>query len=479
MIQGVEGESSMATRTYYGICTSESTDTQKRVKVSDTDIKSGFNFQEGDLLVVFFAHTNTESNPSIVVYNQDTNYEVSFTTDEGKLIKSIDIEAGMENAWAAGETVIFAYTQQSNSTTYYWELIDGNHASVETYGDTKLFDDNELNNLLAGIYDGDEDIALTPNTLKKFFDLLTVGKEEEEEDEQPLGLKWTPSETGEVQNLGILSLTNNTDGVTITYPIKSKITQMVDNLGLRNITHTGQLTNNGNGAAGKGGAIADAEPFITRDVPNNLYLETNKGIFYGNPEDLDDDNLLSVGIVLNNTADQLTITGTTGVVLSPFAEIRGNASVSGTITANNDIVIKDNKNNTVATMQLNGNIRGGAVYGGTVYENNVALKNKYSAYLDVQMKTLNNIVIEANSNPTSATNGHVYLDTTRSGWEELGVVGYNITYAGSNTQDAKYINLWEYNLVKSQHHICLGLYNTRNQKVKVKINVYILYRKII
>lgn len=475
----------MAVRTYYGTCTTESDEVEKRVYVPDTDIKSGFNFQEGDLLVVFFAHTNTESNPSIVVYNQDTNYEVSFTTDEGKLIKSIDIEAGMENAWAAGETVIFAYTQQSNSTTYYWELVDGNHASIETYGDTKLFDDSQLKNLLAGNYDGDEDIALTPNALKQFYDLL----KNTDDDDSPLKLKWTQDDnaTGESQNLGTLSLTNDTGGVIITYPIESKITQMINNLGLKNITHTGQLANNGNGAIGEDGETADAEPFITRIVPNNLYLEANRGIFYGEPEDLDDDNLLSVGIVLNNTADQLTITGTTGVVLSPFAEIRGNASVSGTITANNDIVIKDNKNNTVATMQLNGNIRGGAVYGGTVYENNVALKNKYGPLYKVVRKNVKpstgnpqTVTMKANSHYNINDDMHFYLNVdTETNWTPIGVVGYNISELKSGEGQPFLMNLWESCIVTHDGNKCVqyALYNHGNKKNKVYVTFSILYMK--
>ena len=130
----------MAVRTYYGTCITEADESIKEVYVSDSDLAQGtFNFEEGDLLVVFFADTNTENEPSIVVYNKDTNQEVSTSDDSGKLIKSLDIEANMANAWAAGETVIFAYTQKSiDPGTYYWELIDGAHATTETYGDVKL-----------------------------------------------------------------------------------------------------------------------------------------------------------------------------------------------------------------------------------------------------------------------------------------------------------------------------------------------------
>ena len=294
----------MAVRTYYGTCKTASGESEKKVYVPDLDLtvgNNGFNFQEGDLLVVFFAQTNTISGPSIVVYIQDPEVETSTTSDIGKYIKSLDVEANMENAWAAGETVIFAYTQQSTSGTYYWELINANHASIETYGDTKLFDEDNLNNLLAGTYDGEQDIALTPNTLKKFYDLL-----QGQEDESPLGLKWTPYEEGEAQNLGVLSLSNDSNGVMLTYPIETKIQEYINQN--PTITHTGQLVNNGNGG-GEGHELDEAEPFITRIIPNDLYFGNEKGLYYGIPNTNPESQEITAypRIILNDSENKISI----------------------------------------------------------------------------------------------------------------------------------------------------------------------------
>ena len=100
--------------------------------------------------------------PSIVVYLQDPEDETSTTTDSGKLIKSVDVEANMENAWAAGETVIFAYTQLNIGGVYYWELINAFHATMDTYGDTKLFDDTDFVTWIGEPIDEDDStVALT------------------------------------------------------------------------------------------------------------------------------------------------------------------------------------------------------------------------------------------------------------------------------------------------------------------------------
>ena len=81
----------MAVRTYYGTCITEADESIKEVYVSDSDLAQGtFNFEEGDLLVVFFADTNTENEPSIVVYNKDTNQEVSTSDEVNKFADAIN-----------------------------------------------------------------------------------------------------------------------------------------------------------------------------------------------------------------------------------------------------------------------------------------------------------------------------------------------------------------------------------------------------
>ena len=460
----------MATRTYYGICITDSDEKQKDVYVSDEDIKEGFNFAKGDLLVVFFAHTNTESEPSIVVYNQDTNYEVSVTDDEGKLIKSIDIEAGMENAWAAGETVIFAYTQQSTAEPFYWELIDGNHASVETYGDTKLFDDNQLKNLLAGTYDGDEDIALTPNALKQFYDLLK-STEEEEEDDSPLKLKWNPVEP-DGQKLGTLSLTNDSSGVDITFPLEAKVTEIINRKELKNITHTGQLFNNGNGN-GEGHETESSEPFITRIVPENLYLNGDQnGIFYGTPTQASN--------VIRATDTQVIVGNgnlTNGILLNKSTAVGGNLTVSGTLTTTGTISA------TNANITTNGN-----VYGTTLHEKrsgtSYPLQQLYGPHYQVLRK---NTKSEAQKTPIDVnrkvtlegnkTTDHLYINVNDvAGYKPIGIVGYNISEFESNKGHPRLKNLWECCL-NSDGRIQYAVQNLYDKKDVFYVVFDVLYQK--
>ena len=463
----------MAVRTYYGTCTTESDASEKKVYVPDTDLtEQDFNFQEGDLLVVFFAQTNTVSEPSIVVYLQDPEVETSTTSDTGKYIKSLDVEANMENAWAAGETVVFAYTQQSTAESFYWELVDGNHASVETYGDTKLFDDNQLKNLLAGTYDGDEDIALTPNALKQFYDLLK-STEEEEEDDSPLKLKWNPVEP-DGQKLGTLSLTNDSSGVDITFPLEAKVTEIINRKELKNITHTGQLFNNGNGADGEDGATSeDAEPFITRIVPENLYLNGDQnGIFYGIPTQANN--------VIRATDTQVIVGNgslTDGILLNKFTTVGGNLTVNGTLTTTGIISA------TNANITTNGN-----VYGTTLYEKrnskSYPLQQLYGPHYQVLRK---NTKTEAQKTPIDVnrkvtlegnkTTDHLYINVNDvDGYKPIGIVGYNISEFESNKGHPRLKNLWECCL-NSDGRIQYAVQNLYDKKDVFYVMFDVLYQK--
>ena len=413
----------MAVRTYYGTCITEADESIKEVYVSDSDLAQGtFNFEEGDLLVVFFADTNTENEPSIVVYNKDTNQEVSTSDDSGKLIKSLDIEANMANAWAAGETVIFAYTQKSiDPGTYYWELIDGAHATTETYGDVKL--------------DNTEDIELQwePGT--------------------------TPIETDDV--LGTLGLNNGTNSIEITYPIQTLINEKFATIPV--INYTGQLINNGNGG-GVGHETETSEPFITRIPADNIYFANGNGIKYGTP---DGSNPSSV--ILNS--DRVTIT--------PALNVNGGATFSNRAVVSNGGIGITGDSTITGNLTVNGSGKGiiyalGEIYeGGTAQENR--LVNKYSKKLKTE--SFND---KTGSIDPQTSCGHKYVNIAQSGWTPLGIVGYNINYNGTNSSDPRYANLWECSLYsKNTNQIQYCIFNTAsgNRKIDVNISFTVLYVK--
>lgn len=312
----------MATRTYYGTCKTGRAEVEKRVYVPDTDLEdSNFNFEEGDLLVVFFAQTNTVNAPSIVIYNQDPEIETSTTDDLGHYIKSLDVEANMENAWAAGETVIFAYTQQDTAGPYYWELVDGAHATTETYGSTKL--------------EGDEDKPYLSWQLDSQI----------EQSEQTTG------------TLGTLSLNNGTASVSIPYVLPPTP---------ETITHTGQLFNNGNGTKPNNLTDENTEPFITRVVPNNLYFGIGHGLSYGTVGGISEGTGNANRIILNDNTNDLAITSSRYIKLQKPTYITGNTTIAGALSATVDSTSKP-----------------GITTNGIIQEKNTPLTQRYSPLLKV------------------------------------------------------------------------------------------------
>ena len=471
----------MAVRTYYGTCTTASGESEKKVYVPDLDLtagNNGFNFQEGDLLVVFFAQTNTVSEPSVVVYIQDPEVETSTTSDIGKYIKSLDVQADMENAWAAGETVIFAYTQQSTSETYYWELINANHASIETYGDTKLFDDSHLSSwLITPEAIEDSKIALTPNALKKFFNLLNSDTDEEEEEGISLGLKWKPV-PGTPETLGTLFLGDDTDptkGVNITYPIDERIAQYLGNNWP--LEYTGQLKNNGNGTPvdpeqeGTGPMDPDAEPFITRIIPENLYFGNGQGLYYGTPS-LDP---AQPRIILNDDNDKIVVGNSgLGIVLDKPTDINGNLKVGGLLTVRTDT---DEQPSPVSDVFIKTN--------GMITEQNVQLNQRYGPLYKVKQWTDRNIP-KINKNRSASRDGepHLLLNVNETGWRAIGVVGYNISWdqaknSGGEAGDQAFALLWENHCVRKNNidYVNFAIRNLRDDDIKVIISFWVLYTK--
>ena len=485
----------MAVRTYYGTCKTASGETEKKVYVPDIDLtEEEFNFKEGDLLVVFFAQTNTASAPSIVVYLQDPEDEISTTSDSGKDIKSVDVEANIENAWAAGETVIFAYTQLGTTNNYYWELIDAFHASKETYGNTKLFDDTEFSSWI-GEPEAEEDskIALTPNTLKKFFNLLRGNQSEEEEEsviDPPIGLYWEPTTQGEEQTLGYLSLSNGLDEgswLEITYPIEAKIQSYIHETPIP--THTGELINNGNGygedltADPIGVEGGTAEPFITRVVPDELYFGVNKGLYYGVPYyDFEHEGEEEVAtawprIILNDTNNYLVLGDTedttlAGITINKPTEVNGNLRVNGTATSILPVV----EGETVTSAS-------GIITNGIIQEQNQPLSERYGPDYKVLKKHGGPHEIAAHAVVKVNDSAHIHIDVSEQGWTPIGVVGYNVNYSPpNNSGDALYSNVWECYLMydgngNPTNTVEYSIFNMRDKVVHVQIDIYVLYRK--
>lgn len=473
----------MAVRAYYGTCKTAEGVSEKQVYVPDMDLaEEDFNFIEGDLLIVFFAQTNTVSEPSIVINIQDTEQESSTTSDSGKLIKSLDVAANMENAWAAGETVIFAYTQKGTTSNYYWELVDANHASKDTYGNTKLFDENNLETLLTEAEDDAEnsEIALTPNALKRFFNLLNgieSGQKEDEggeggegegdESEDPvlrvIGLNWTPAIEEDTQDLGTLSLTgDSTNGIQITYPFDSRVQSLIQESIPFVPQFTGQLINNGNGKDGETAALPEegAEPFITRMIPNDLYFNSTNGLYYGTPEDRK--NIININDGTLTVGNDI-LTG--GIVLDKFTTINGNVQTNGNLTTTGAI--------SAGASQIS---TSGAIKSSVLYEGFNGSTNEGTKISDIYSKKL--IMHEAKSGSISIKTTNPFITSTfdakiPSNYTPLGVMGYNITNASTSGYGASYC--LPYAMILEGTNVRYNLRNINTARdVKVQITCYIL-----
>lgn len=476
----------MAKKVYYGTCKSGSGEEQKKVYVPDIEIiNNKFNFEEGDLLTVFFAQKNDVDTPSIVIYNQDPEQESSTTIDSGKYIKTLDVEAGLTDAWDAGETIIFVYTQQDTSDVYYWELVDAAHATTTIYGNTKLFDVANLEELLVSetVREEYSELALTPVALKKFWDLIQPTSSEESGDQddqgdqgdqqQPViqyGLQWfvsedIPADTLDV--LGTLTLTEEDKGVKITYPIKALIEQYIPEI--KTITHTGQLYNNGNGAIDNP-VDETTEPFITRMVPNNLYFNSDNGLYY-----IYNTNGQSASvprIILNDQNNKIMIgdsndNNLVGIWLGKPTQINGNASIYGNLATSGSITA--NNNSEILT--------GGNLRGGTIYEGGISLINKYSRILKIEIKNSPDFTI--------AKGSHIKGDfgVNESEWKPLGLMGYNITNSANGGQNASFclpFSMMFYEKIGDTYspHVRYEIRNINsNNAAKVYVQFCILYVK--
>ena len=469
----------MASKVFYGTCITAADVEEKSVDIINPEVLTEeVPFAEGDLLVVYFAAGNETDAPSIVIHGEDTEQQPSTTTDSGKFIKTHNITADVAGAWGAGETVIFCYTQQDTNQTYYWELINAVHSTEDIYGVTKLFgnENTDLSEWLSQDYPTDWTTALTPGMLKKLFEAL-VGPQPEEEDPDPedtptlLGLKWEPHDTAaEQEDLGVLSLTNDTAGVVITYPITSTVSQIVHQLVPESIEYTGQLINNGNGG-GEGHETDVSDPFITKFVPDDLYFIDDAELYY-TPVPGSTDGAVSY---ITFGDDGLTL----GDLYHPTV-INGN-----TISLGGPIVTPTAINNTLT---VTGAITGQSTAAATEFiEGGVSLIDKYSPKLEVETRTTETINIAANSRAGTVSEAHLYLTVDdKVGFKPIGIVGFNINFTDStHTDDPNRCFLWEAHLMTrvvdgvSRQQIEYSLRNTRNSEVNVRVIFNVLYEKIL
>ena len=440
-------------KNFYGICNSADGAIKKQVVVSDLEVaQQGFDFNKGDLLTVFFANGNTQPNPELVIYIGDTEQETSTSLDNGKFVKTYDVVAEAAGAWGPGETVIFAYTKQSDSNTYCWELINAVHASDSVYGVTTVFDKDEsepsdpnelkLSEWIVSSEDPkDSDSAITPNTIKRLFNLLTA-----ESDNGRIGLNWEPANTqGSLDTLGTLSLNGGMEdsGIDIKYPL----TALIDSRMGEPLRYTHQLENDG-------GPNDGGEPFITKKVPENLYFNNGRGLNY-----VDSSDNSHIRLLLNDAEDMIGIgahydDSLLGIYLAKDTQIEGNLYVYDGYKVNAPEFVED----------------------GT------SLIDKYSPQLEVKLHTTPVMTIEVGKFGPDPQH-HPYRESLATllgnDYEAIGIVGYNLDFAGSDINDASYGNLWECHLVEVNEvpHIEYSIRNLRNTPIVLTAKFDILCRK--
>lgn len=381
-------------KNFYGICRSADSDVDKMVWVSDPEVaQQDFNFNKGDLLTVFFANGNSQSNPKLVIYVGDTEQEASTTSDEGKFIKTYDVRANLEEKWEAGETVIFAYTQLSNSQTYYWALVNP--------------------------------------------------QEEEEEEESSTNLTWEPISSENLDTLG--TLTCNEASIDITFPLETTIRSYIPNI--QQVERTSQLINNG-------GPDDEGEPFITKYVPEDLYFNNSRGLSY-----VDSNDNVHPYIILNDELDRLVIGDNSENSALNNIYLKNATIVDGHFFVVNDHIVSAKR----------------------YLEDNVFLDRKYSTILEVLHYTTSAITIPVNEfEPKPHPHQESLASLVGNEYEAIGIVGYNLNYAGEDINDASYGNLWECHLIDDSGtpKIEYSIRNLRNTPIVLTAIFDILCRKI-
>ena len=512
----------MSNNVYFGKCISSGSGDEKKI-VYMKEMPEQFN--EGDLLAVFFTNKNTHETPSIVFRIGSTQQEVSVADDEGIPIKSYDIEVEKEGLWGAGETVLFCFVQRPDNGILYLELIGKLQASNTDYGIVKLNGISENQTLeswlKADAVDDDYKAAINTATVKALIKALFAIQDEDEEEEQPIsfGLQWirNPALTEELFPLGDLSLGNSSTSVSIGIP-KNLITQ-------EQIQYTGQLINNGmDGTHNPDEEDYLVEPFLTRHIPNDLFFEPGDEI---EPVTVPRSYLPGNGIALEGADLSRTEPGETEgevvdkpedtipyhirfdkdklvlghndsadfnkVIIRPALEVDGPTTTSGTIDANSEIngtrlYGGSSKPNWTPTGGQDNYKSATIVSQGDIYEKNDLLKNRYSSKLKVFAMTSDGQTIPSKTYKRYRLRWDKV--SGRSGWQPIGIVGYNANSMDvKNSSDVTWANVWELFVIGPNTHnnvsgvnndIQVAITNLNTSKsIEVNIIVYVLCEKVL
>lgn len=513
----------MSNQVYFGKCINSARDAQVK-EVTMVNMPDKFN--EGDLLAVFFTNRNVAATPSIKFVTESTQQEVSVADDEGILIKSYDVDVEKEGLWGDGETVLFCFVKRPNENTntqnneseenesenvgdditseeepksngvIYLEIIGKLQASKDDYGIVKL-ESSEADNLANWVASkGNDDDKTTVNTatIKALMQLLFNVQESSEETPQPLpmlSLNWEPVSGEDLTSLGDLSLTNGTNSVSIQIP--SYVLERPEE-----ITHTGQLINNGNGGL-KGSTDDSGDPYITHHISTDLFFipgdeitpETSPRSFLpGNGIALENSNLSRTTEkegVQEDKAENLIpyhirfdkdklVLGYNGgenfnkVLIRPALNVEGAITTTGAITCGSNITA-----NTITGTNL--------VSTNAITEKNELLQNRYSGKLKTITLVSNAVVINVKRMlriripwPSNASTQN---------WKPIGVVGHNVDAVDTNNNaDGLWSNIWELFVIGSgtannvegqENDIQVAITNVHPTKsINVKIRVRVL-----
>lgn len=477
----------MAVNVYYGFSSTPSATAEKVVSIKNPAITEDLSLDKGDILVVYFQFKNTAAAPQLRISNTDIGGNVSVSDDNGKFVKTNDVHVEYTELWGDGETVCFVYTPHPSQTnevsSWYWEILDARRASTVLYGPTKLVDDfGQLNAAEWLQYEGeeDDDLAVTPGLIKKLMNALLSGVEEEEgeipiDPEDPdsgsgtdpaviLGLIWEPAiRDDESDVLGHISLSIEGQKTEIDYPLTKQVNSIIDNqiTEIRNELvslipeYTSQLKNNGPGPTPE-----DPNPSMQPDVGAHPFIYN----LYPDP-------ITISGPLNGDNTKPLVIDGKQyNVIIQP------NLQVTGDITATN---AHTNTIQNSGSLVNGGTISAGSNVSAPVFiEDSTSLINKYSTKLVTQWWTTSAITIGAGKSAS-----HYKLPVGKTNCVPIGIIGWNLSYRGSDDTDAQYCSLWESFLmpdsISSGHGtIQYAIKNFRSKQVVVEVQYCVLYATV-
>ena len=514
----------MSNNVYFGKCISSGSDAQKKI-VYMKEMPEQFN--EGDLLAVFFTNKNTYETPSIVFRIGSTQQEVSVADDEGIAIKSHDIDTYPEGLWGAGETVLFCFVQRPNINSnddeseeneneeelqsqgvLYLEIIGKLQASDVDYGIVKLNGIQKTDTLEDWLKDDDTEddytSAINTATIKALIkNLYSIPEEEEEQPLPALGLQWIQQGGDDLVSLGDLALTNGTGAIQIGIPRQL--------LGTK-VTHTGQLYNNGNG--GPDGDIDETgEPFITRYVPDDLFfipgdeitptqtpraylpghgialegadltrIKPKEGGAEGETEEKDE---ATIPYHIRFDKDKLVLGHNDSadfnkVIIRPALEVEGATNITGILNCADNIIGSKNisGNKLISTIDIT--------------EKGDLLRNRYSGKLKVVRLISAGQVI-----PVKSYKRYLLKWTGGTAWRPVGIVGYNADSMDTkNSGDVLWANIWECfvintvgtsfypktdnNVSGATNDVQVAITNLNTSKsINVRVTVYVLCEKVL